>query len=338
MSRKIRIIDVSLRDGMHAVSHQFDKDTMAALASRLDELGLDYIEFGHGNGLAGSSVQYGQAPNTDLEYMQAVSAAVKKTKLAVITIPGIGTRFELLAALDHGIKVVRFATQMSECDISKQHIKMAKNMGMQPWSILTSARCLSVEDTITYAQMVESYGAEVVYLTDGGGSMLPEEVHERVTAMKNALSVPVGLHLHNNLQLAVANTLAGVDAGADYVDCAVKGFGAGAGNCPLEPLIAVLDRKEYVTDVDLYKAMEYGDSCLKPLMPRPMQLENDQIMLGYSGCYSSFLLFARRAAEKYQVDVRDVIKEIGRRGCTEGQEHICIEVAYDLSRERASRA
>lgn len=333
MGRRIKILDVSLRDGMHAVSHQFTAETMSGLARRLDELGLDYLEFGHGNGLAGSSIQYGFAPNTDLEYIEAVSAAVKNTELSVITIPGIGTRFELQMALDYGIKTARFATQMSECDIAKQHIKLAKKMGLRPWSILTSARCLSVDDTVKYARLVESYGAEVVYLTDGGGSMLPEEVHERVTAMKKAIDAPIGLHLHNNLQLAVANTLAGVEAGAEYVDCAVKGFGAGAGNCPIEPLAAALDRQGYVTNLNLYKIMDYGDECLKPLMPRPMQLENDQVMLGYAGCFSSFLLFARRAAEQYAVDVRDVIKEIGRRGCTEGQEHVCIEVAYDLSRQ-----
>jgi 4-hydroxy-2-oxovalerate aldolase len=173
-----------------------------------------------------------------------------------------------------------------------------------------------------------------VYILDGGGSMLPEEVHERVVALKKHLDVPIGLHLHNNLQLAVGNTLAGIDAGAEYVDCCIKGFGAGAGNCPVEPLVAALDMKGYETGVDLYRAMDVGDEYLKPLMQRPMDLASDQVMLGYAGCFSSFLLFARRAAEKYGVDSRDVIKEIGRRGCTDGQEQICIEVAYELAQAK----
>ena len=331
MGRRIKVMDLTLRDGMHAVSHQFTAQTMADLASRIDTVGVDYIEFGHGNGLGGSSIQYGTAPSTDLEYIEAVCAAVQKTELSVITIPGIGTRFELQMAYDHGIRVARFATQMSECDIAKQHIGLAKKIGFSPWSCLPHAKCLSVEDTVKYTQMVAGYGAEVIYLLDGGGSMLPEEVFERVAAMKKAVDVPIGLHLHNNLQLAVANTLAGVDAGAEYVDCCLKGFGAGAGNCPLEPLAAALDRKGYVTNVNLYNAMDVGDAYLKPLMLRPMELASDQVMLGYAGCYSSFLLFARRAAERYGVDSRDVIKEIGRRGCTEGQEQICIQVAYELA-------
>lgn len=334
MGRRIKLMDLTLRDGMHAVAHQFTPETMAFLAGKIDTVGVDYIEFGHGNGLGGSSLQYGLGAGTDLEYIEAVTKVVKNSQLSVITIPGIGTRFELQMAYDHGIRVARFATQMSECDIAKQHIQLAKQMGFSPWSTLPHAKCLSVEDTVKYAQMVESYGAEVVYLLDGGGSMLPEEVFERVEAIKKHVDIPVGLHLHNNLQLAVANTLAGVDAGAEYVDCCLKGFGAGAGNCPVEPLAVALEKKGYETGIDLYHAMDVGDEYLKPLMPRPMELASDQIMLGYAGTYSSFLLFARRAGERYGVDPRDVILEIGRRGCTEGQEQICIEVAYELSQKK----
>lgn len=328
---RVKLVDLTLRDGMHAVSHQFTKETMASLAAQIDTVGVDYIEFGHGNGLGGSSIQYGIAAATDKEYVEEVTKAVKKTPLSVITIPGIGTRYELELAKDHGIKVARFATQMSECNIAKQHIAMAKSLGMSPWAVLPHARCLSVEETVKYAQMSESFGAEVIYLLDGGGSMLPEEVAERVAAVKKTVDVPIGLHMHNNLQLALANTLAGIEAGAEYVDCCLKGFGAGAGNCPLEPLIAVLKKKGYETNVDLYKAMDVGDTYLKPLMPRPMELTSDQIMLGYAGTYSSFLLFARRAGVRYGVDPRDIIYEIGRRGCTEGQEQSCIEVAYGLA-------
>lgn len=337
MGRRIKLMDLTLRDGMHALGHKLSAEAMAAMAAQIDTVGVDFIEFGHGNGLGGSSIQYGLAGATDLEYVEAVTAVVHRTALSVITIPGIGTRFELQMAYDHGIRVARFATQMSECDIAKQHIQLAKKIGLSPWSTLPHAKCLSVEDTVKYAQQVESYGAEVVYLLDGGGSMLPEEVYERVYAMKQHLDIPIGLHLHNNLQLAVANTLAGIDAGAEYVDCCLEGFGAGAGNCPVEPLAVALKKKGYETGLDIFRAMDVGDTYLKPLMPRPMELASDQIMLGWAGTYSSFLLFARRAGERYGVDPREVIMEIGRRGCTEGQEQICIEVAYELAQKKAAQ-
>ena len=316
---RIKLVDLTLRDGMHAMSHQFSKETMALLASKIDTIGVDYIEFGHGNGLGGSSIQYGIAAATDQEYVEEVTKVVKNTKLSVITIPGIGTRYELQLAVDHGVNVARFATQMSECNIAKQHIAMAQQLGITPWAVLPHAKCLSVEETVKYAQMSESFGAEVIYLLDGGGSMLPEEVAERVHAVKKTVDVPIGLHMHNNMQLALANTLAGIEAGAEYVDCCLKGFGAGAGNCPIEPLLAVLMRKGYETNADLYRAMDVGDTYLKPLMPNPMELASDQIMLGYAGTYSSFLLFARRAGAKYGVDPRDIIYEIGRRGCTDAR-------------------
>lgn len=334
MSEGVKILDVTLRDGMHAVGHQLTTQQMADLAAGIDSIGVDSIEFGHGNGLGGSSLQFGVAAASDSEYIKAVSSVVSRTKLAVIIIPGVGTRHELTMAAEHGVSIARLATQITECDIARQHISMAKELGMEPRAVLPSASALSVDDTVRYAQMSESFGAEVVYLLDGGGYMLPQQVYERVAAMRKTLDVPIGFHGHNNLQLAVANSLAAVDAGAEHIDCCIKGFGAGAGNCPTEPFVAVCDRLGRETGVDLYNVMDLGDRLLKPLMPRPMELGSDQIMLGASGCYSSFLLFARRAGERYGVDPRDIIREIGRRGCTEGQEDLCIEVAYMLS-ERA---
>ena len=330
----VKIVDLTLRDGMHSVKHQFSAGQMAELAKQIDTIGVDMIEFGHGNGLGGSSLQYGFAKATDEEYMDAVCKAVGNTPLCCITIPGIGTRHELQMALDHGIKTARFATQMTECDIARQHIGLAKEMGMQAYSVLPVAKPLSVKDTAYFASEAEKYGADAVYLLDGSGTMLPDDVYDRVAAMRKVLDVEIGFHGHNNLQLAVANSLAAVDAGATLIDCCVKGFGAGAGNCSIEPFIVALEKKGIKTNADLYKAMDVGDKYLKPLMPNPIELTSDQIMLGASGTYSSFLLFARRAADKFGVDARDVIGEIGERGCTEGQEQMCIEVAYELSRSK----
>jgi 4-hydroxy-2-oxovalerate/4-hydroxy-2-oxohexanoate aldolase len=339
MNKKVKILDTTLRDGMHVVSHQFTPDQMAKLAAGIDSIGVDSIEFGHGNGLGGSSLQYGFAAASDLDYIKAVSSVVRNTRLAVIIIPGIGTRHELTMAVEHGISIARMATQITECDIARQHIKMAADLGLEPRAVLPCASVISVEDTVRYAQMSESFGARVVYLLDGGGYILPDQVFERVEAMKKRLDVPIGFHGHNNLQLAVANSLAAVEAGAEHIDCCLKGFGAGAGNCPTEPFAAVCKRLGIDTGIDLYSAMDVGDELLKPIMKRPMELSNDQVMLGYSGCYSSFLLFARSAGERYGVDSRDIIKEIGRRQCTEGQENLCIEVAYDLAQQdrRTSR-
>lgn len=331
--KKITILDSTLRDGMHAMSHKFTPEQMAMLAEQIDSTGVDYIEFGHGNGVGGSSIQYGFGAATDEEYMKAVRPVVKNAKLAMITLPGIGTRYDLKMAVENGISVCRFATQMSECDIARQHIGMAREMGLTPWAVLPLAKFLPVDETLKYAQISESFGAEVIYLLDGGGSALPEEVYERVFTLKKHIDVPIGFHAHNNMQLAVANSLAAVDAGCEYIDTCIKGFGAGAGNCPVEPFLLALDKKGYKTNVNMYKAMDVGDEYLKPLMPRPQELTSDQIMLGY-GVYSSFVLFARRAGAKFGVDPRDIIKEIGLRGCTEGQEQICIQVAYELAQAK----
>ena len=335
MKKKIKVVDVTLRDGMHPLSHKMTPQQMARIAAEIDKTGVDVIEFGHGNGLGGSSCQYGFGAGDDIDYIEAVSGAVKNASLDVITLPGIGTRHHLHMAADHGVRYARFATQMTEADISEQHIKMARELGLSPIGGLTCAQPISVEDTVYQARLMESYGAEAVYLYDGSGYMLPHHVSDRIKAMTESLDVPVGFHAHNNLQLAVANSMAAVEAGAEFIDVCAKGFGAGAGNCPTEPFIAVCERLGIETGVDLYQIMDFGDDMIKPLMLQPMELANDQIMLGYAGVYSSFLLFARRAGEKYGVDPREIIKEIGRRQCTEGQENICIEVAYDFANERS---
>lgn len=331
MTKEIKIFDLTLRDGSHAVSHQYTPKQMAILAEQIDMTGVEAIEFGHGNGLGGSSLQYGFANVSDRDYMEAVAPVIKNSNISIIIIPGIGTRHELNLAKEFGAKYARLATQITEVDISEQHIKMAKSMGFIPISVLPCASVISIDETVKYAQMAESYGAEVIYLLDGGGYQLPEQTYDRIYAMRKAVDVAIGFHGHNNLQLAVANSKAAVEAGAEYIDCCLKGFGAGAGNCPTEIFVAVMERMGIKSGVDLYQTMDIGEKYLRPLMPRAMEVDNDRIMLGYAGCYSSFLLFAQRAGTKYGVDPRDIIKEIGKRQCTEGQENICIEVAFDLA-------
>ena len=220
----IKILDDTLRDGMHPWKHQLEPEQMALLAQEIDKTGVYCIEFGHGNGLGASSFQYGFAAADDIDYLKAVSQTVTNTKLSIIIIPGIGTRHELKAARDHGVQIARLATQMTESDIAQQHIKMAKEMGFETHAVLPAALPLSIEDTVKYAKQSESYGADVVYLLDGSGYFLPEQVYERVNAMRKHLDVEIGFHGHNNLQLAAANSKVAVEAGATYVDCCLKGL------------------------------------------------------------------------------------------------------------------
>ena len=336
--KKIRILDDTLRDGMHAWGHKLPPDKMASLAAAIDTTGVDSIEFGHGNGMSGSSFQYGFGAADDIAYFKAVSDAVKNTRLAFITLPGIGTRETFKAARDHGVDIARIATQITENDIAEQHIRMSKSMGFEVRAVLPAAQPVSVEETVELAQKSEGYGADVVYLLDGSGYMMPSEVFDRVSALRKGLDIEIGFHGHNNLQLAVANSYAAIEGGATHVDCCLKGFGAGAGNCPTEILAAVCSRMNIDTGVDLYRAMDVAEEHLKPLMPGPIEFSNDAIMLGYAGTYSSFLLFARRAGERYGVDPREIILEMGRRQCTEGQENLCIEVAFDIAERNKKEA
>lgn len=335
MGRKIRIIDSTLRDGMHAVSHQFSPQDMAEIAQKLDEAGVDTIEIGHGDGLGGSSFQYGFSAYSDEEYLQAVSGVLKKAKLDVLLIPGIGIKEDLEMAAKHGAKVVRVATHVTEADIGEQHIKLAKELGMEAVGFLMMSHMADVSKIVEQAKLFASYGADVIYVTDSAGALTPQGVFERVKAVKEATGLTVGHHAHNNLGLAVANTLAAIEAGADVVDGTCKGLGAGAGNTQIEVLIAVLNKLGYETGVDLYKIMDVADDVVGPKMQRPQVIDKNSLTIGYAGVYGSFLLHALRAAEKFDVDARDILYEMGNRKTVGGQEDIIVDVAYELSKKKS---
>ncbi|MEW6622332.1 MAG: 4-hydroxy-2-oxovalerate aldolase [Bacillota bacterium] len=331
MKKFIRIVDVTLRDGMHAVSHQFTPDDMAEIAAGLDEAGVDTIEIGHGDGLSGSSFQYGFAAATDDDYLKAVSGVIKNAKLDVLILPGIGTKKELELAAKYNAKVARIATHVTEADIGEQHIKLAKELGMEAIGFLMMAHMAPVEKVVEQAKLFESYGADKIYITDSAGAMTPVDVSNRIKAVKEAVSVPIGHHAHNNLSLAVANTLAAIEAGADMVDAACKGLGAGAGNTQTEVLVAVLDKLGYLTNIDLYKIMDVADDIVSPKMQRPQVIDKNSLSIGYAGVYGSFLLHSLRAAEKFNVDARDILVELGKLRTVGGQEDMIIDVAYELS-------
>lgn len=332
--KSIRIIDATLRDGMHAVSHQLTPEQMAGIAAGLDQAGVGTIEIGHGDGLGGSSLQYGFARATDREYLTAVSKAVKKAKIDLLLIPGIGTIEDLEEAMEFGVKTVRVATHVTEADVGAQHIDFAKKHGLEAIGFLMMSHMASPAKVAEQAKLFESYGADIVYVTDSAGAMVPAEVKERISAVRAAIALPIGFHAHNNMGLAVGNTLAAIEAGATSVDATVRGLGAGAGNTQLEVLVAVLQRLGYDTGIDLYSAMDVGAQLVDPIMQRPQIISNEALTIGYAGAYGSFLLHARRAAEKFGVDARDILMEMGRRKTVGGQEDLIIDVAIDLAKAK----
>ena len=331
-NRKVAILDTTLRDGQHAMAHQFTPRQAADVAKTLDEAGVGTIEVSHGDGLAGSSIQYGFAAADDLELLEAVSKVITPGKLGVLLLPGVGTQEDLQMAKEHGAGAARVATHCTEADIAEQHIGLAAQLGMRPIGVLMMTHMVQPAKLVEQAKIMESSGAELVYMMDSAGAMLPTDVTARVDALKSSLSIKIGFHAHNNLSMAVANTLAAIEAGADSVDGCLRGLGAGSGNAQLEVLIGVLDKIGIESGVDFYKVMDAAEQVVEPLMHRPQVINNDGLMLGYSGVYSSFLLHARRAVERFDVDIRDVLIELGKRKTVGGQEDMIIDVAIEMAK------
>jgi 4-hydroxy-2-oxovalerate aldolase len=333
MAKQLRIVDTTLRDGMHSVAHQFTPEQMIPIAQAMDDAGIDVIEVSHGDGLGGSCLQYGRAAATDEEYLKAVAPVLKRSKLAVLLLPGVGTKDDLDMAADLGAKVARIATHVTEADISQQHIGLAKNRNLEVMCFLMMAHMAPIETMLQNAKLMESYGADYVYVVDSSGYMLPPEVKQRVSAMKTALQCGVGFHGHNNLGLAIGNTLAAIEAGVDLVDGSLRAFGAGGGNAPTETLVAVLTRLGVEIGADLYKTLDAAKIVDQYKRPGKDNIES-ALMLGYAGVYSSFLLHTARAAERFQVDARDILVELGRRRIVGGQEDMIIDVAYELANRK----
>lgn len=332
---KIFLTDTTLRDGSHTVSHRFIPEDVQKIASGLDAAGIDIIEVGHGDGLTGSTINYGFSPYNDFDIVKAAASAVKNSKLAVLLIPGIGTVEDLERAQDCGANAVRVATHVTEADVGAQHIKAAKKMGLFTVGFLMMSHMASVERVLEEAKKFESYGADVVYVTDSAGAMLPVDVKEKISTLVKNLSIPIGHHSHNNLGLAIGNSLAAIEAGATYIDGSLSGLGAGSGNTATDTLVAVMKKMNYDINADLFKTMDASTSGLIPVLESKGLKTNtnlDAMILGYAGCYSSFMLHAKRAADRFNVDYRDIIIELGKRKAVGGQEDWIIEVASDLSK------
>ncbi len=330
MSQKLQLIDTTMRDGSHAVSHSYTKEQVKALAAALDASGVSIIEISHGDGLAGSSINYGFSQTRDIDLIKAAADEIKHAKLGALLLPGIGTITDLEEAYESGVRAIRIATHVTEADIAIQHIKAAKKLGMFTAGFLMMSHMASPEKILEQAKIFEENGVDYVNLADSAGHLLPEEVKARISLLKENLSVPVGFHAHNNLGLAVANSMAAIEAGASYIDGTLRGLGAGAGNCQLEVLSAVVGRMNVNVDINLDRIIHAAE-LVESMMKRPQVIDTDSLMLGYAGVYSSFLLHAKRAGERFGIRTKDILVELGKRGMVGGQEDMIVDVAYRMA-------
>ncbi|UXJ50375.1 MULTISPECIES: 4-hydroxy-2-oxovalerate aldolase [Pseudomonas] len=336
--KKVRLHDMSLRDGMHAKRHQISLEQMVSVATGLDAAGVPLIEITHGDGLGGASVNYGFPAYSDREYFEAVIPQLKQAKVSALLLPGIGTVEHLKMAHGCGVSTIRVATHCTEADVSEQHIGMAREMGLDTVGFLMMAHMVSAEQLLAQAKLMESFGANCIYCTDSAGYMLPDEVSAKIGLLRAELKphTEVGFHGHHNLGMAIANSLAAIEAGAARIDGSVAGLGAGAGNTPLEVFVAVLKRMGVDCGVDLYGIMDVAEDRVVPMMDQPIRLDRDALTLGYAGVYSSFLLFAKRAEARYGVSARELLVELGRRGTVGGQEDMIEDLALTLSGQRSA--
>lgn len=330
-----RLIDSTLRDGSHAISHQYNPEEVVAIVKGLDHAGVQVIEIAHGDGLGGSSFNYGFSKVDEKELIAQACAATTNAKIACLLLPGIGLADDLRDVKELGVGMARIATHCTEADISEQHIKTSKSLGMETIGFMMMAHMNSPEGLVEEALKMQSYGADAIYFADSAGAMTTDDVRRRVNALVNALDIPVGVHAHNNLSMAVANSIAAYEEGATNLDGTSAGLGAGAGNCPTEILAAVSDKYGITTGVNVLALMDVAEEIVRPLMPRQQVIDRAGLILGYAGVYGSFLLHSQKAAERYNVSQAEILLELGRRKVVGGQEDMIIDVALDLAKKHA---
>ncbi|MDQ2053846.1 4-hydroxy-2-oxovalerate aldolase [Halobellus sp. H-GB7] len=336
MTDSVRLVDMTLRDGMHAVDHQFTPEEMADVAGALNAAEMDVVEVSHGDGMGGSSINYGFSAASTEEYLDAVTPELTDTELSVLMLPGIGTIEEIDMAIDHGADICRIATHVTEADVSEEHFEYVKDQGLEANGLLMLSHMAAPETVLEQAQLMESYGADAVYVMDSAGALLPSDVRDRVSLLADELSIDVGFHAHNNLGLGIGNSLAALDSGAVTIDGCLRGLGAGSGNAQMEVLVGTLEKAGYDVNPDFFGTMDAAEDVLVPMISddEMPELDNDSLLLGYAGVYSSFLRHTRRAGEKYDIDPREILIELGEMEVVGGQEDLITDVASRLASEK----
>jgi 4-hydroxy 2-oxovalerate aldolase len=330
----VTLVDSTLRDGSHAKRHQLSVEQVTAVSAALDGAGVDVIEVSHGDGLGGASFNYGFALTDEYELIEAAVGAVERARIAVLLLPGIGVKEDLARARELGASVVRVATHSTEADVSPSHIAFARELGFKTCGFLMMAHMNSPEGLLEQAKIMEAAGAEVVYVTDSAGALLPDTVKARVEALRGGLEpgTEVGFHGHENLSLAIANSIAAEETGASWIDGCTCGLGAGAGNAPTEVLTAVFEKLGVEVNAETFPMLDVAEEVVRPIMDRPQVVDRGSLILGYAGVYSSFLLHAERAAERFDVSTKDILVEVGKRKAVGGQEDLIIEIAAELGK------
>lgn len=334
MKKLPRITDTTLRDGSHAISYQFTTEQVKEIVEKLDEAGVPVIEVSHGAGLNGSTIQQGFSKTPEFDLIRTAVETAKRSKIASLFVPGIGTSKELREAVEIGIKAIRIAVHCTEADVTEQYMKIGKDLGLEVVGFLMMSHTQPPEVLVEQAKLMESYGADCVYIVDSAGAMVPVDVRRRVAALKEALTIEVGFHAHNNLGLAIGNSLAALDEGADQIDGTLRGLGAGAGNAPTELIVASLEKMGFDSGIQLSVLLDAAEEIVSHIMPGPIVLDRDNILSGYAGVYNSFLLHVKAAAEKYDVSPTDILMELGKRHAIAGQEDWIIDVAIELSKKK----